>query len=129
MSGFVTDGVFGPLASRVRRIDVGKTFKQAMDVAADEGRETARIELHAEGAPLALRDAVHVLREPTGSLSRGIGVDSKNSSVADLAMDWEFGSADHSTPPHGTFRMISEEMSDDASEEAARRFAARVVGE
>jgi len=124
----VTDGVFGPLARRLTALDVQRTYKRAMAEAADEGREELRIELDAAGAPRSVRDAIHVLREPAASLTASVGVDWRDKEAAQAALDWEYGSADHTVAPHATFRMISEDMADHASALAAQEFARQVVG-
>lgn len=122
---FVNDGVFGPLAQRLGRIDVEKTYRQAIDIAADEGAEMLRMELHADGAPQNVRTAVKVMR--TQGLVGAAGIVDSNP-ASDDALEWEFGSMNGHTPPHGTFRMVAEDMADVAAEEAATRFSKQIVG-
>lgn len=125
MAKTVTDGVFGPLAARLGRIDVARTYRQAIEVAVDEGAEMLRMELDAERAPREIRDAVKPLRVQGMTGAAGI-LDSNP--VSDDALEWELGAMDGSTPPHGTFRFVADDMADVAAEEAANRFTAQIVG-
>lgn len=122
---FFTDGVFGPLASRLGQIDVEKTYRQAIEVASGDGVEYLRMELRADGAPRNVREAVKALR-PQG-LTGGAGIPDSNP-ASDDALEWELGAMDGSTPPHGTFRMVADDMADDAAAEAASRFSKQIVG-
>lgn len=122
---FITDEVFAPLASRLGKIDVEKTYREAIQVAAGDGVEYLRMELAAEGAPRNVREAVKVLK--TQGLTGGAGIPDSNP-ASDDALEWEYGAMDGSTPPHGTFRMVSQDMADDASAEAATRFSKQIVG-
>lgn len=121
----ITDGVFGPLAARLGRIDVEKTYRQAIEIAVDEGAEMLRMELDAERAPRPLRDAVKPLR--VQGLTGAAGIPDSNP-VSDDALEWEYGAMDGSTPPRATFRFVADDMADVAAEEAANRFTAQIVG-
>ena len=120
-----TDEVFGPMAKRLGSIDVEKTFREAIDVAAEDGVEYLRMELAADGAPRNVREAIKKLR--TQGLAGGAGILDSNP-TSDDALEWEYGAMDGSTPPHGTFRMVAEDMADDASAEAAQRFGRQIAG-
>lgn len=121
----ITDGVFGPLATRLGKIDVERTYRQAIEVAVDEGAEMLRMELTAEGAPRELREAVKPLR--VQGLQGAAGIPDSNP-VSDDALEWEFGAMDGSTPPHATFRFVADDMAEFAAMEAADRFERQIVG-
>lgn len=122
---YVTDEFAGPLASRLGQIDVERTYRQAIEVAADEGVEMLRMELHAEGAPPNIGRAVGVRR--VQGLQGAAGILDRDP-ASDDALEWEYGAMDGSTPPHGTFRFVSEDMAAFASEDAAERFTKQIAG-
>jgi len=125
MAKFITDGVFGPLARRLNSIDVDRTYRQSLEVAADEGAEMLRMELQAEGAPREIAAAVRPF--PVVGHVAAAGIRDENP-VSDDALEWEYGAMDGSTPPHATFRFVADDMADVATEEAARRFSEQIVG-
>lgn len=121
----ITDGVFGPLSTRLGKIDVERTYRQAIEVAVDEGAEMLRMELDAEGASRDLRAAVKPMR--VQGLTGMAGIPDSNP-ASDDALEWEYGAMDGSTPPHATFRFVADDMADFAAEDAARRFSEQIVG-
>lgn len=122
---YVIDEFAGPLAKRLAAIDVERTYRQAIEIAADEGVEMLRMELEAEGAPSNIARSIHTLR--LQGLQGGAGIRDSDP-ASDDALEWELGAMDGSTPPHGTFHFVSEDMADVASEEAAARFTNQIVG-
>lgn len=124
MSKFISDPIFGHLATRLGQIDVEATYRDAMRSAAEEGVEMLRIELDAEGAPEGIRQAIRPLTV-TG-LTGAAGIRDSDP-ASDDALEWEYGAMDHSTPPHGTFQMVSEDMADFASWEAGQLFSAQIA--
>lgn len=125
MSHFFTDEVFAPLAKRLGTIDVERTYRQAIEVATDEGREMLRHELRAEGAPSTIGAHVRVLGVRGFVGATGIA---DRDPVSDDALEWEFGAMDGSTPPHRTFSFVADDMAAVAGTEAARRFSEQIVG-
>lgn len=122
---FITDEVFAPLSKRLGSIDVEDTYRKAIHVAVDEGREMLRQELTAERAPSNLRGAIRVLG--VQGLVGATGIPDRDP-ISDDALEWEFGAMDGSTPPHRTLSFVADDMAAVASGEAAQRFSQQIVG-
>lgn len=124
MTAFIKDEVFAPLAKRLASINVEHTYRQAIEVAVDEGREMLRHELRAEGAPREIAD--HVRGLGVRGLTGATGIPDRDP-ASDDALEWEFGAMDGSTPPHRTFSFVADDMADMAAGEAATRFSKQIA--
>lgn len=125
MTPFITDGVFGPLAKRLGKIDVAQVYRQGIEVAVDEGREILREELRAEGAPREIGEHIRVLGVRGFVGSTGIP---DPDPVSDDALEWEYGAMDGSTPPHQTFAFVAQDMARVAAAEVASRVTRQIIG-
>jgi len=103
--------------------DLDRTVREALDYAADDGREMIREEMRATQAPKELAGALRTFHEDRHT--RAVGI-SERSPHHQAALDYEFGTADRS--PTATFRMMGPQLAEWAADDIAGAVEQAVTG-